>query len=95
MVIEKKRANILMGLMLFGAVSCLNVSWIVASEEAVNTTAPIKAIIQYVPSLILPNFILGKKMIDKVTKTKVMIEIIKVASIRTSHDYPLIYAKVG
>ena len=86
-VIEKNKAKILRGLMLLEAVNWLNTSFIGAKEKANNITAPNKAIIQYVSSLIFPILICGKNMIDRVINRNVIIEIIKVAIIKPNINY--------
>ena len=80
-VIEKNNTRILSGFMDALLVSCAQTSLIGASEHAKRTTAPSKAIIQYVSNLNLPILICGNKRIDKITETNVIDEITIVAII--------------
>ena len=83
MVIEKKRIMIFKGLTVVLLVSSLKTSLIGAKENAKRMTAPVRAIIQYVPNLTFPIFKTGKNKIERVISVNVMSEIIMVGIIVT------------
>ena len=74
-VIEKNRANILIGLIAVLLVNCFPTSSIGAKEKDKRIIAPNKAIIQYVSSFIFPIFRCGKNRIDNITNVNVETEI--------------------
>ena len=81
-VIEKNKIIILIGLIVELVVSCDQTSLIGAKPVAKRIMAPVRAINQYVETQNLPILIFGKKRIDIVTDTNVMLEIIIVGIIR-------------
>ena len=83
-VIEKNKTSIFIGLTVVLFVSWFHTSLTGANENAKSTEAPKRATIQYVPILILPILIWGKKRIEAVMVMNVMTEIIMVGIITTN-----------
>ena len=92
---EKNKTIIFKGFTDVFAVNWVATSLIGAKENAKRVTAPIKAMIQYVPSLIFPTLTVGKNKIDRVISRNVVTDITMVGIINANACYyPPFYSKV-